>query len=205
MDERIERTLGTYEEVADEYQSRHGDRSDVEPIVEAFRDRVADATSTADHAPRVLDVGCGPGWETASFTSAGFEVIGLDITPSFLGDARDRAPDAAFVRGDMRELPVADASVDGLFALASLLHVPKGDVENALRAFRRVLVDEGVLTVVTKRTSADDRESPYGEADRRYFAYYEPSALRERLATAGFAIESLDVEGRWLLVHATTA
>lgn len=203
MDERIARTIESYEAVAEDYQSRHGDRADVAPIVEGFRERVAEATPGEDpHPPRILDVGCGPGWESATFADAGFEVLGLDISPAFLAAASDRAPTARFLRGDMRSLPVDRDAVDGVFALASLLHVPDEHVDGTLAEFRRVLEPGGVLTLVTKRTGADPPDSPYGDRDRRYFEYYDPDGFRERLKRAGFTIASMSPTDRWIPVHA---
>lgn len=203
MDERVARTIESYEAVAEDYQSRHGDRADVAPVVEGFRERVADATAADDRqSPRILDVGCGPGWESATLADAGFEVLGIDISPAFLADASDRAPTACFLRGDMRSLPVDGAAVDGVFALASLLHVPDEHVDGTLAEFRRVLEHGGVLTLVTKRPGADPPDSPYGDRDRRHFEYYEPAELRERLERAGFETESLDATERWIVVTA---
>ena len=228
MDERIERTVEIYEAVAERYQSLHGDRSDVEPIVEGFRERVAEAVSTddderaadgpdvdgpdangpdvderdADRPPLVVDVGCGPGWETATLSAAGLEVVGLDIAPSFLAAARQRAPAATFVRGDMRRLPVETNAVDGVLALASLLHVPAAEVGDALAAFARALADGGVLTVVMKLVGGEAEQSPYGDADRRHFEFYEREQLLERVEAAGFVVEATDRDDHWFVVHA---
>lgn len=208
MDERIQRTVATYEDVAEQYQSLHADRSDVAPVVEGFRERVAAAASDGTAAggdgrsPRVVDVGCGPGWETATLREAGFDVLAADITPSFLAAVRDRTPGARFLRADMRDLPLAADVADGVFALASILHVPEAEVDDALAEFARVLGDGGVLTVVTKRAGGAAPDSPYGERDRRHVEFYEAGELRERIERAGFAIDSLDGDDRWLLVHA---
>jgi len=35
--------------------------------------------------PRLIDIGCGPGWHLAAWDAAGFEVVGLDASPSMLG------------------------------------------------------------------------------------------------------------------------
>lgn len=202
MDERVERTVDTYEAVADEYQSLHGDRSAVAPIVEAFRERVVTSTEGDDRKPRVIDVGCGPGWEAATFDAAEIDVVGVDITRSFLLDARERAPGGAFLRGDMRTLPVAPGAADGVFALASLLHVPKNEVDDTLGEFARVLSSDGVLTCVVKGTDQQSDDSPYGETDRRHFEFYEPAELRDRIHGVGFEIETLRAEDGWVLAHA---
>lgn len=40
--------------------------------------------------PRLLDIGCGPGWYLAPWSRAGFEVAGLDSSPAMLERARHR-------------------------------------------------------------------------------------------------------------------
>jgi 2-polyprenyl-3-methyl-5-hydroxy-6-metoxy-1,4-benzoquinol methylase len=105
-------TIGTYQSVAQEYRERHGDRSVIEELVEQFLDRLEAVTtentetdsesiraddervSTDARHARIADVGCGPGWESATFTERGHEVVGVDLTPAFLRAARDEAPDA---------------------------------------------------------------------------------------------------------------
>jgi ubiquinone/menaquinone biosynthesis C-methylase UbiE len=211
MDERVRRTVETYERVADTYEEIHGDRSVVADIVAEFVTAVdrAETRTRADGAdstppPRVLDVGCGPGWESAAFAGTGFDTVPFDLTPSFLGQTRERVPDAAPVRGDMRALPFADDSFDGLWACASLLHVPESEVPGTLAEFERVLADGGVTTVSLKAAGTDDEaaapagegdrtgvdRSPYGD-DRRHFERYDPGRVRELFADAGFEVGSL--------------
>ncbi|WP_123533670.1 class I SAM-dependent methyltransferase [Halosimplex salinum] len=196
MDERVRRTVETYERVADTYANIHGDREVVADLVERFVAAVGDASGLGAPAarPRVLDVGCGPGWESAAFDEHGFDPVSFDLTGRFLEQARERVPDAAAVRGDMRALPFADASFDGLWACASLLHVPESEVPATLADFERVLTDGGVVLVSLKRsTSGDDglRGSPYDD-DERHFERYEPETVTRLFEDAGFAVRSVD-------------
>ncbi|WP_135363675.1 class I SAM-dependent methyltransferase [Halosimplex halophilum] len=215
MDERVRRTVETYERVADTYEEIHGDRSVVADIVEQFVTAVgrADTWTRADGSdstgpPRVLDVGCGPGWESAAFAEAGFEVVPFDLTRSFLGQARERVPEATPVRGDMRALPFADGGFDGLWACASLLHVPEREVPGTLAEFERALADGGVTVVSLKAAGTDDEaaagtagggdragvdRSPYDD-DRRHFERYGPDRVRELFANAGFEVVSVETD-----------
>lgn len=178
-------TIATYQSVAEEYRDRHADRSAVAALVDRFDDAVAAADEGA--SARVLDVGCGPGWESATFAGRGHEVLGVDLTPAFLRAAR-RDADAAFARMDMRRLGLAADAFDGLWACASFLHVPREDAPATLAEFHRVLRPGGVALLSVKRGDGERRGDGYDE-DRRRFTLYQPAELRELVSEAGFDVE----------------
>lgn len=199
MDERIARTLATYEAVADEYRERHADRSVIRDAVEDFTAALGDA---GDEGARVLDVGCGPGWESAAFDERGFDVTAIDLAPAFLAAVGEIAPDAARVRMDMRTFGFADDAFDGVWACASFLHVPLADATATLREFRRVLGPGGVCFCAVPRGERVeiDGSDAYGERDERRFTLYTAEALYERAVDAGFTVETLreGSDGEWL-------
>lgn len=194
MDERLRRTLDTYESVADRYATIHGDRDRVAEIVGRFLDEL--------EGDRVLDVGCGPGWETATFEAKGLDVVGLDITAAFLAAARERAPDSALLRADMRSLPLGADRFDGLWACASLLHVPREEVPATLTEFRRVVADDGLLAASLKLADPDGEPTSHYANDERHFERYEPDELRALLADAGFDVVECVTSERWIYIAA---
>jgi len=176
--ESLTDTVETYDRHAAEYVDRHGDRSVIADLVEAFCASVPDR--------RVLDVGCGPGWETETFDDRGYDAVGVDLTQTFL-DRAQRRHEGRYLRGDMRRLPVATGSVDGVWALASLLHLPRDDVDDALSEFARVCRPGGTLFCAVKHGDGTVRGSTYDD-DSRHFTLYGESELNERLAAAGFTV-----------------
>ena len=185
-------TIATYQSVADEYRERHDDRAVVADVVERFLDAVADAT---DGDPgRVADVGCGPGWESATFAERGHDVLGVDLTPAFLRAAREEAPAAAFARMDMRRPGIADDALDGLWACASFLHVPREDAPDTLAEFHRTLRPGGILALSVKRGDGERTGGTYDDDERR-FTFYQPGQLRELVEAAGFTVASVDGDG----------
>ena len=74
---------------------------------------------------RILDVGCGPGRHAHELARRGHEVVGIDISETFVALAREKAPDgASFVHGDARtmefeaEFDAALSLCQGAFGLA---------------------------------------------------------------------------------------
>jgi len=183
-------TIATYQSVAEEYRELHADRTDVEPLVERFLSAV-DGTAGAN--ARIADIGCGPGWESATFSEHGHDVVGIDLTPNFLRAARDVAPEAAFARMDMRRLAFESRSFDGLWACASFLHVPREDAPETLAAFHRVLDPDGVCLLSVKHGDGEMSGDVYDEDERR-FTLYRPDELRTMVESAGFTVESVDTD-----------
>jgi SAM-dependent methyltransferase len=94
----------------------------------------------------VLDVCCGPGRHAAPLSVRGFDVVGLDLDDTALHDARDRAPTASLIRGDMRRLPLASASMDAVLCMwQSFGHFDADSNAAALTEMARVLRLEGRL------------------------------------------------------------
>jgi SAM-dependent methyltransferase len=148
------------------------------------------ARFTAHLAPgaRVLDAGCGPGQNTAWLTEQGYVATGVDRSGGMLREARRRGVAAPLVQADLRHLPFRSASYDGLWACASLLHMPKRYARAALSEMGRV-VDRGILYAAVKRGRGEAWVEDEG-GGRRFFAYYDPDELRALVTQAGWKVLS---------------
>ncbi|ELZ87649.1 ubiquinone/menaquinone biosynthesis methyltransferase UbiE [Haloferax elongans ATCC BAA-1513] len=185
MDE-VSRTTTVYESDADAFVEKYRSES----IAARFGDEFYEALS----GERVLDAGCGPGRDTQTFNDDGFEVTGFDLTASFIETAAAEVPDASFARGDMRRLPFADDTFDGVWSCASFLHVPREDAPETLCEFSRVLDDDGTLYLSLKHGD----ESGF-DATGRYFERYRPEQIRSLLDDAGFGAISIDQHSKkWI-------
>lgn len=128
---------------------------------------------------RLLDFGCGPGRDLAYFHGLGHDAVGLDGCAAFCAMARERTG-CEVLHQDFLELSLEDASFDGVFANASLFHVPGRELPRVLGELRRALRPRGVLFSSNPR---GDKEGWYGE---RYGAYFELDGWRELVNKAGF-------------------
>lgn len=69
---------------------------------------------------RVLDLGCGTGAGSRRLAALGAEVLGLDLAEGMLRHARAQIPSTQYwLCGDAENLPLAGASVDGVFSSLS--------------------------------------------------------------------------------------
>ena len=193
-------TLSTYQAEAEQYREQNADRSVIEDLVNRFLKKVED--TTGDSTACVLDVGCGPGWESASFANRGYETVGIDLTPAFLKMAREESPDTSFARMDMRQLGLQRNTFDGVWACASFLHVPRRNAPSALAEFHRVVKERGIVHLSVKRGNGEESSSVYGDNDERLFTLYQASELEAMLVSAEFDIDAVttDEDGDWLQV-----
>lgn len=194
-------TIGTYQSSAEEYYENNADRSVIKELVSRFLTAVQNATDK--RSARIVDVGCGPGWESSTFAAHGHNAVGIDLTPAFVQAARQEIPAASFARMDMRHLSFAADSFDGLWACASFLHIPRDDALATLAGFYRVLRSGGIAHISVKRGDGVMRGNTYNE-DQRRFTLYQPDELRAKAAEVGFTVTSADAgahnDDDWLLL-----
>ena len=87
--------------------------------------------------PTIVDIGCGDGARTLANLPA--DSIGIDFARKGLSMAADTVSDTRLVQADMRQLPLATDSADGLTAYHAILHVPREQQPEVYAEFGRVL------------------------------------------------------------------
>jgi demethylmenaquinone methyltransferase / 2-methoxy-6-polyprenyl-1,4-benzoquinol methylase len=96
---------------------------------------------------RVLDGCCGTGDLALAARKAGAgEVVGLDFSEEMLVRARRKAPDLAWVRGDLLKLPFADGEFDAATVGFGIRNVD--DLDAGLRELRRALKPDGRVAIL---------------------------------------------------------
>ncbi|MFV1980008.1 MAG: class I SAM-dependent methyltransferase [Rhodothermia bacterium] len=113
----------------------------------------------------VIDLGCGEGWLTRKLVDCGLQVIGLDVVPEMIEEARRAG------KGDFRVLSYEeieagklDLTVDVVVCNFSLLG--KESVERVVRAASRLLNPQGALIVQTLHPLAECGEDAYQDGWR---------------------------------------
>ncbi len=139
-DDRIRHTYDTIArsyvaEVAGELAHKPFDRA----MLDRFAQRLAGATLP------VADVGCGPGHLTAYLAAHGLPMIGIDLSPAMVAEARAREPALHFAIGSMTGLDVADAAWAGAIVCYSIIHLTAEARAAAYRELARVIRPGGWL------------------------------------------------------------
>ena len=101
----------------------------------------------------ILDVGCGTGIASAPFVTNGFPVTGVDASDAMLEKAKERAPQATFVKGEAEALPFPNERFDVVISAQTFHWV---DRARALAEAHRVLRPSGTIAVWWKHLMGQD-------------------------------------------------
>ncbi len=128
----------------------------------------------------ILDFGCGPGRDLRAFTRLGHQAIGLDGAESFVAMARVDSGCEVWHQ-DFLQLDLPADRFDGIFANASLFHVPRQELPRVLRQLRAALKPGGVLFSSNPRGENDE-----GWNGNRYGAWHDYQSWKALVENAGF-------------------
>ena len=167
-------TLEEYDRMAEAYRYGTADH-DVSQNIAALLEAIEGDTPYA-----ILDLGCGPGRDLRAFTALGHDATGLDGAAELVALAR-AATDCPVLHQDFLALDLPPAHFDGIFANASLFHVPSSQIARVLAELAASLKPGGVLFCSNPR--GDNQE---GWVGGRYGCFYDLETWRALVTGAGF-------------------
>jgi ubiquinone/menaquinone biosynthesis C-methylase UbiE len=190
-------TIDGYERSAKECVARRNKRRHRQlPLLAKWIQRLpADA--------RLLDLGCGGGQDAGDLDRRGYRVMGVDRTSALLSEGRRRYRSLSLVRADFRFLPFQAKSFDGLWAGASLMHLPKLDARRTLADLYRLVRPGGLFAAMVTHGVKSSLVTD-GWVPGRYFARWRKDELARAVRRAGWNILELKIitnrerKGRWV-------
>jgi len=145
----------------------------------------------------IADFGCNHGACSILMARQGNRVIGLDINTEALKIANtlknketievQRKID--FGNSRLRNIPLADKSLDGAFMIDVLEHIYAKDRSNIFKEVKRVLKKKAKLFIVTPLNHAYDD-------GYQHVAFFNEESLREILCNDGFTIIKIEIDRR---------
>ncbi|MGH7968905.1 MAG: class I SAM-dependent methyltransferase [Limisphaerales bacterium] len=127
----------------------------------------------------ILDLGCGPGRDLKAFAKLGHLAIGLEGAARFVVMAREQGFEVW--EQDFLKLDLPPHYFDGVFANASLFHIPTPELHRVLQELLATLKPRGVLFC----------SNPHGQNEEgwnrgRYGVYHDLDTWRGFVLRAGF-------------------
>lgn len=174
LNDAIDRTIDHYNQRAQSFWEGTRDH-DVSQNIEALLRNILTEPPFS-----ILDFGCGPGRDLQAFVQRGHRPVGLEGADALAKMARNHSGCEVWQQ-DFRQLDLPAARFDGVFANASLFHVPKYALPRVLQQLSAALKPKGVLFSSNPR--GNNEENTGGE---RYGAFYDLETWRAYLTDAGF-------------------
>jgi len=186
--------IGFYERHAHEWV---GDRSREKVFIEkSWLDRFC---ALIKPGGTILDLGCGPGRPMAAYLlSQGFDVCGVDSSPTMISLARGNFPDCEWIVADMRTLALG-RSFDGVMAWDSFFHLNHDDQRRMFGIFRAHAKPGAPLLF----TSGPQHGETIGQlcGEPLYHASLSPDEYRALFAENGFEPVAEKMEDRDCGLH----
>ncbi|MBI3334366.1 class I SAM-dependent methyltransferase [Candidatus Pacearchaeota archaeon] len=138
---------------------------------------------------KILDVGCGAGDHTLYFQLCNFDCQGIDFCPAMVALCHEQGVRAQVM--NMESLMFDASTFDGIWAVTSLLHVPRARVPGVIAGFSHILKPGGIVYVCVKE-GFGERLIPdtHDLTTQRFFSYWQEHELHETFNSTFDVIDS---------------
>jgi ubiquinone/menaquinone biosynthesis C-methylase UbiE len=183
-------TRTSYDTIAADTAEQWKDDLANQPLERAVLATFAELVTTAGGGP-VADIGCGTGRVTGHMHGLGVDVFGIDLSPGMLEIARRDHPGLRFDVGSMTALDVPDATLAGLMAHYSTIHIPDDLLPQVFAEFHRVLAPGGHALLAFQIGDEPLRLSDaWGHEISLTFHRRRPEQVSALLAAAGLPVHA---------------
>lgn len=181
--------MGVYENVSRIYDDV---AHDYHEKVHRTSDHITEFIKILPRGGKILEVGCGTGFDARYMMSKGFDVVGVDISTGMLGIAKKVCPKANFLQADIKTVEFDSKSFDGIFAAFSLIHLPKSDVPQVLEKFSTWIRPGGVIYIAVQSGESKERLIPafFQKKGKFFLNVFSKEEIIKLLNNTGFSVVS---------------
>ena len=174
LQELTRRTIGHYEFNAERYCVGTADH-DVSQNYAALLDAIE-----TEKPFKILDLGCGPGRDLKYFKSLGHIPVGVEGSETFV-EVATKLSGCVVYHMDFIKLALPQVEYDGIFANATLFHIPKQEIKRVMMELYDSLKERGILFCSNPRGKNQE-----GFSGERYGFYYDWITWKEICLKTGF-------------------
>lgn len=172
-----------YNTTANEWADKWYSDETMLPLLKKF-------VSLFSNKPRILDAGCGAGYESMRLEKLGAEVVGVDFSEESIRIARIKTPNCRFELMDCTQLDNSIGVFDGITAIALIVHIENCDLHIVFDNFKRAIKDIGYFFIAFVEGDGFSEKRSYveinGENYNRAFYLHQTKRIIEVAQKAGF-------------------
>ena len=139
----------------------------------------------------ILDFGCGPGRDLKHFDSVGHNATGLDGSESFCKMAKEHSG-CEVLNQNFVDIDLPDNHFNGVFANASMFHVPKVELVNVINKLQQSLKEDGILFSSNPRPDVGVESKVSKDVEglngNRYYNYMHLESYQNLIESCGFKL-----------------
>ncbi len=126
---------------------------------------------------KILDLGCGSGDHSLYLKNKGLNVTSIDLSKEMISLCKKKGINA--LKMDIENLKFDEKSFDGIWAVTSLLHVPKLKLKKVVEKLNLILKDKGILYVCIKEGKGEELIEDKSRNTKRFFSFWKEEEIKK--------------------------
>lgn len=189
-------TTKSYEISSSDYHASHAGKL-------LAQDQLDDFISMVNAPARVLDIGCGPGYD-AGYLAERYSVTGVEISKKFADIAKYENPNVEIINADIMTFNMGNNQYKGIWARDSIHHLKSAELDRIFPLLYNALVEGGILYLIVREGTGEIMEKQNGDyfSLEKFFHLFTVDELQDRARKAGFTTVKIDKTKRshnWLI------